>query len=31
VEAAGPDPKARWTRMTALLSEPTLPADLKSR
>jgi hypothetical protein len=31
VEAAGPDPKARWSRMTALLSEPTLPADLEGR
>ncbi|MBA3667601.1 MAG: hypothetical protein H0W65_07755 [Sphingomonas sp.] len=29
VEAAGPDPKARWARMEKLLSEPTLPSDLK--
>ena len=29
VEAAGNDAKARWARMEALLSEPTLPSDLK--
>lgn len=29
VEAAGPDADARWARMETLLSEPTLPADLK--
>ena len=29
VEAAGPDPKARWARMEKILSEPTLPSDLK--
>ena len=29
VEAAGPDPKARWTRMEKILSEPTMPSDLK--
>jgi hypothetical protein len=29
VEAAGPDPKARWTRMEKILSEPTLPSDLR--
>jgi len=29
VEAAGGDPKARWARMEAILSEPTLPGDLK--
>ena len=29
VEAAGPDPKARWARMEQILSEPTLPSDLK--
>jgi hypothetical protein len=28
VEAAGPDPKARWARMEKILSEPTLPSDL---
>jgi hypothetical protein len=28
VEAAGPTPVARWKRMEALLSEPTLPSDL---
>ncbi|HWH17713.1 MAG TPA: hypothetical protein VNT77_05165 [Allosphingosinicella sp.] len=28
VEAAGPDPRARWARMEKLLSEPTLPSDL---
>jgi len=29
VEAAGPDPKAKWARMEKILSEPTLPSDLK--
>ena len=29
VEAAGADPKARWARMEQLLSEPTLPSDLR--
>ncbi|HYI42096.1 MAG TPA: hypothetical protein VD768_00525 [Sphingomicrobium sp.] len=29
VEAAGNDPAARWKRMAQLLSEPTLPSDLK--
>jgi hypothetical protein len=29
VERAGPDPAARWARMEKLLSEPTLPADLR--
>ena len=29
VEAAGSDPKARWARMEKILSEPTLPSDLK--
>jgi hypothetical protein len=29
VEAAGPTPEARWKRMDQLLSEPTLPGDLK--
>ena len=29
VEAAGPSPQARWKRMERLLSEPTLPSDLK--
>lgn len=29
VEAAGPSPQARWKRMEAILSEPTLPSDLK--
>ncbi|HEY6814750.1 MAG TPA: hypothetical protein VI168_04340 [Croceibacterium sp.] len=28
VEAAGTAPDARWARMKAILSEPTLPADL---
>jgi hypothetical protein len=31
IEAAGRSPAARWARMNALLSEPTLPADLRSR
>ena len=30
VEAAGPTPQARWPRMREILSEPTLPADLKA-
>ena len=29
VEAAGPAPQARWARMREILSEPTLPADLR--
>jgi hypothetical protein len=29
IETAGPDPKARWARMEKILSEPTLPSDLK--
>lgn len=29
VEAAGSHPKARWARMEQLLSEPTLPSDLR--
>ena len=29
VEAAGANPQARWKRMEQLLSEPTLPSDLK--
>nr|MDQ4087849.1 hypothetical protein [Pseudomonadota bacterium] len=28
IEAAGPDPAARWARMERILSEPTLPGDL---
>lgn len=28
IEAAGSDPKARWSRMEKILSEPTLPSDL---
>jgi len=28
IEAAGPDPKARWAAMARLISEPTLPSDL---
>lgn len=28
VEAAGPDQGARWKRMEAVISEPTLPSDL---
>jgi len=28
VEAAGATPKARWKRMEAIISEPTLPCDL---
>lgn len=30
VEAAGPTAAARWKRMEQLLSEPTLPSDLRS-
>ncbi|MEO5578362.1 MAG: hypothetical protein ABIR25_04840 [Sphingomicrobium sp.] len=30
VERAGGSPQARWKRMEQLLSEPTLPSDLKS-
>ena len=30
VEAAGPTAAARWKRMEQLLSEPTLPADLRA-
>jgi hypothetical protein len=29
VEAVGTDPKARWARMEKILSEPTLPGDLR--
>ncbi len=29
IEAAGSSPQARWARMAELLSQPTLPADLK--
>jgi hypothetical protein len=29
VERAGPDPQARWAAMEKLLSEPTLPSDLR--
>jgi hypothetical protein len=29
VEAAGPSQEARWKRMEQLLSEPTLPSDLR--
>jgi hypothetical protein len=29
VEAAGPSAQARWARMREILSEPTLPGDLK--
>ena len=31
IEAAGPTRNARWRRMEQLLSEPTLPSDLKGR
>ena len=31
VEAAGPDPAARWAAMEKVISEPTLPADLLVR
>lgn len=30
IEAAGPTPEARWKRMEQLLSEPTLPSDLRT-
>ena len=30
IEAAGPAPAARWQRMKQLLSEPTLPSDLRN-
>ena len=30
VERAGPSPQARWKRMEQLLSEPTLPSELRS-
>ena len=30
VEAAGSDPRTRWERMEKILSEPTLPSDLKA-
>ena len=30
VEAAGPSPAARWKRMEAIISEPTLPSDLRT-
>jgi hypothetical protein len=30
IEAAGPTPEARWKRMEQLLSEPTLPKDLRA-
>ena len=30
VEAAGATPESRWKRMEAILSEPTLPSDLRS-
>jgi hypothetical protein len=30
VEAADPDPKAKWARMEKILSEPTLPSDLRN-
>ncbi len=29
IEAAGPSPQARWRRMEQILSEPTLPSDLR--
>ena len=29
VEVAGSDPKAKWARMEKILSEPTLPSDLR--
>jgi hypothetical protein len=28
VERAGPSQEARWTRMEAVISQPTTPADL---
>ena len=31
IEAVGSSPAARWARMNALLSEPRLPADLKTQ
>ena len=31
VEAAGPDPAARWAAFEHILSEPTLPSDLVAR
>jgi hypothetical protein len=31
VEAAGPDPRARWMAMERVISEPTLPSDLLIR
>ncbi|MFC7499375.1 hypothetical protein ACFQRC_09095 [Enterovirga sp. GCM10030262] len=31
VEAAGPDPAARWAAMEKVISEPTLPSDLLVR
>jgi hypothetical protein len=31
VEAAGPDPRARWAAMERVISEPTLPSDLLIR
>lgn len=31
VEAAGPDQATRWQRMGQILSEPTLPGDLRGR
>jgi hypothetical protein len=31
VEAAGPDPRARWAAMERVISEPTLPSDLLVR
>ena len=30
IEAGGPTPEARWKRMEQLLSEPTLPRDLRA-
>jgi hypothetical protein len=30
VDAAGADPKARWARMEKILSEPTLPSDIRN-
>ena len=31
IEAAGPDPAARWRAMEKVISEPTLPSDLRGR
>lgn len=31
VESAGPDAASRWKRMEQILSEPTLPSDLRTR